>query len=62
MKRTLFLITVILLVTGCHQSDPKNPYNLPIAATMEEYLVQVKRILKRNSLIWKTLFRVSAWI
>ncbi|MFA5443679.1 MAG: M15 family metallopeptidase [Bacteroidales bacterium] len=41
MKRTFFLFAVILLVAGCHQSNPKNPYNLPIAVTMEDYLAQV---------------------
>ena len=41
MKRTFFLFLVVLLVAGCHQSNPKNPYNLPIAVTMEDYLAQV---------------------
>ena len=42
MKRFLFLPVAIILVAGCHRTDPRNPYNLPIANTMEIYLQQVK--------------------
>ena len=41
MKRFLFLFVILALVAGCHRSDPRNPYNLPIANTMEMYLSQV---------------------
>ena len=42
MKRFLFLPVAIILVAGCHRTDPRNPYNLPIANTMKTYLEQVK--------------------
>lgn len=41
MKRISFLLIPLVLVASCHRTDSRNPYNLPIANTMEIYLAQV---------------------
>lgn len=42
MKQILILFTATILMVSCHQNDPRNPYNLPIANTMKAYLAQVE--------------------
>jgi D-alanyl-D-alanine dipeptidase len=41
MKRLLYLFIIAGLLAGCHRTDPRNPYNLPIANTIEIYQAQV---------------------
>lgn len=41
MKRFLLLVVTVAIMSGCYRTDPRNPYNLPIANTMEKYLTQV---------------------
>ena len=41
MKRLCILALTAVILLGCQEKDPRNPYNLPIANTMEAYLAQV---------------------